>query len=136
MVEYRWRRLSFGLNFAAEISQRKLVEQFQDMKGIIIIADDLVVYGTNQEEHDRRLHNLFQKCQTIEVKLNPEKLEIGLDATTFMRHRITKEGIVVDPEKVRAITDMPAPETIGDLRRFLGMINYVGKFIPNLTTIL
>ena len=44
--------------------------------------------------------------------------------------------IVVDPEKVRAITDMPAPETIGDLRRFLGMINNVGKFIPNLTTVL
>ena len=112
------------------------MEQFQDMKGIITIADDLVVYGTKREEHDRRLHNLLQKCQTIGVKLNPEKLEIGLDAITFMGHRITKEGIVVDPEKVRAITDIPAPETIGDLRKFLGMISYVGKFIPNLTTVL
>ena len=130
---YRWRRLPFGLNSAAEIFQRKLLEQFQDMKGIII-ADELVVYGTNREEHDRRLHNLLQKCQTIGIKLNPEKLEIGLDAITFMGHRITKEGIVVDPAKVRAITDMSAPETIGDLRRFLGMINYVQKFIPNLTT--
>ena len=99
---YRWRRLPFSLNSAAEIFQRKLVEQFQDMKGIIIIADDLVVYGTNREEYDRRLHNLLQKCQTIGVKLNPEKLEIGVDA-------ITKEGIVVDPKKLRAITDMPAP---------------------------
>ena len=130
---YRWRRLPFGLNSAAEIFQRKLVEQFQDMKGIVNIADDLMVYGTNREEHDKRLHNLFQKCQTIGVKLNPEKLEIGLDAITFMVHRITKEGIVVDPEKVRAIT---VPETIGDMRRFLGMINYVRKFIPNLTTVL
>ena len=71
----------------------------------------------------------------IGVKLNPEKLEIGLDDITFMGHRIIKEGIVVDPEKFRAITDMPAPETIGDLRRFLGMINYARKFIPNLTTV-
>ena len=125
-----------GLNSAAEIFQRKLLEQLQDMKGIIIIADDLVVYGTNREEHDRWLHNLLQKCQTIGVKLNPEKLEIGLHAITFMGHRITKEGIVVDPEKVRAITDMPASKTIGDLRRFLGMINYVTKFIPNLTSVL
>ena len=98
----RWRRLPFGLNSAAEIFQRELVEQFQDMKAIIIIADDLVVYGTNREKHDSLLHNILQKCQTIGVKLNPEKLEIGLDAITFMGHRITKEGIVVGPEKVRA----------------------------------
>ena len=106
------------------------MEQFQDMKGIIIITDDLVVYGTNREEH-----NLLQKCQTIGVKLNPEKLEIDLDAITFMAHRITKECIVVNPEKVRAITDMPSLGTVGDLRRFLGMINYVGKFIPNFTIV-
>ena len=49
---YRWRRQPFGLNSTTEIFQRKLVEQFQDMKGIIIIANDLVVYGTNWEEHD------------------------------------------------------------------------------------
>ena len=133
---YCWRRLPFRLNSAVEIFQRKLVEQFQDMKGIIIIVDDQVVYGTNREEHDRRLHNLLQKCQIIGVKLNPEKLEIGLDAITVMEHRITKEGIVVDPKKVRAITVLSASETIGDLRRFLGMINYVGKFIPNLTIVL
>ena len=133
---YRWHQPPFGLNSTVEIFQRKLVEQLQNMKGIIIIADYLMVYETNREEHDWRLHNLLQKCQTIGVKLDPEKLEIGLDAINFMGHRITKEGIVVDPEKVRTITDMPAPETIGDLRRFLGMINYVGKFIPNLTTVL
>ena len=133
---YRYRRPPFGLNSAAEIIQRKLVEQFQDIKGIIIIANDLVVCGTNRGEHDRRLHNLPQKCQTIGVKLNPEKLEIGLDAITFMGHSIIKEGIVVDPEKFRAITDMPDPETIGDLRGFLGIIHYVGKFIPNITTVL
>ena len=126
---YRWRQRPFGLNSAAKIFQMKLV------KGIIIIADDLVVYGINPEEHERRLRNLLQKCQTIEVKQNPEKLEICLDAITFMGHRITKEGIVVDPEKVRVINDMPAPETIGDMHRFLGMINYVGKFILSFTTV-
>ena len=67
------------------------------MTGIIIIADDLVVYGTNREEHEWRLHNLLQKCQTVGVKLNPKKLEIGLDAITFMGHRISMEGIMVDP---------------------------------------
>ena len=71
---YRWRRQPFGLNSAAEIFQRKLVEQFQDMKDIIIIADDLVVYGTKREEHDRWLHSLLQKCQTKEVGDMPRLL--------------------------------------------------------------
>ena len=105
------------------------------MPEVVIIVDDLVIYGKDQEEHYRRLHKLLQKCQTIGVKINPEKLETGLDATTFMGHRITKDGIGVDPEKVRAITDMPAPGNIGALRRFLGMTNYIEKFIPNLATV-
>ena len=53
-----------------------------------------------------------------------------------MGHRITKEGTMVDPEKVKAIRDMAVPENIHSLRQFLGMVNYVGKFIPNLSTIL
>ena len=69
-------------------------------------------------------------------KTKPLEVGFNLDAITFMGHRITKEDIVIDPEKVRAITDMPAPKTVEDLRRFPGMINYVGKFIPNLTTVL
>ena len=51
-----------------------------------------------------------------------------------MGHYITKEGIVVDPEKVRAIWDIAVLETVGALRRFLSVTYYVGKFIPNLTT--
>ena len=60
--QYRWCQLSFGLNSAAKIFQRKLMEQFQDMKSIVIIANNLVVYRMNQE-HDRQL----QKCSTMLV---------------------------------------------------------------------
>ena len=74
--------LPFSQNSAAKTVQRKLMEQFQDMKSIVII-DDLVIYGMNQE-HDRQLHELLQKCQKIGVKLNPDKLQIGLDAIIFM----------------------------------------------------
>ena len=61
---------------------------------------------------------------------------MGLDAITFIGHCITKESIVVDLEKIRAIQDMTVPETVRDLCSFLDMTNYIGKFITNLTTIL
>ncbi len=63
------------------------------------------------------------------------KLETSLDRITFMGHLITKDGIQVDPAKVKAITDMPTPARLEELQRFLRMVNYVGKFIPNLSTI-
>lgn len=67
---------------------------------------------------------------------DPEKFEIRLHAITFMGHRITSKAVVVDPENVSAIQNMNDPEDIGELRRFLGMVNYVGKFVPNLTSII
>ena len=111
---YRWRQLLFGLNSAKKadgtilknanvtIQDRKdtgkALEQFQDMKGIVIIADDLVGYGTNQEEYGRWLHKLLQKFRKG-VKISPKKLEIGRDSITFMGYRIIKGCIVVDPER-------------------------------------
>ena len=52
---------------------------------------------------------------------------------TFMGHRITQEGIQSDPEKVKAISEMPSPGNVHELRRFLGCINYLAKFLPNLS---
>ena len=106
------------------------------MKGVIIIADDLVMFGKSKDEHDEYLNALMKRCCTLGVRLNLEKLEMGLDAITFMEHPIRKSGIIVDPEKVRAFWDMTAPEMAGAFHKFLSMTNYVGKFIWNLTTII
>ena len=133
---YRWLRLPFGLNSAAEIFQKKVLELVNDMEGLVVIADDVVIFGRDQEEHDRRLDLFLERCRATGVRLNREKLEMSLDAITFMGHRITKEGTMVDPEKVKAIRDMAVPVNIHSLRQFLGMVNYVGKFIPNLSKIL
>lgn len=74
-----------------------MLECFQHMKGIVDIADDLVVFGRSKEEHNKQLHELLERCHTVGVKLNLEKFVMGLDAITFMGH-ITREGIKVDPE--------------------------------------
>ena len=105
------------------------------MKSIVIIKYEVVVSGMNHEEHDWHLHKLLQDS-TIGVKLMSEKLEMGLDAFTFTIYHINTESIVIHPEKVRTITDMPALEIIGDLHRYLGKVTYVGKFILNLMTVI
>lgn len=91
-----------------------MLGHFQGLQGTAIIVNDLVVFGTNQEEHAKRVRALLERCQTTGVKLNPAKFEMGLHAITFMGYRITSKDAEVDPEKVSGIRNMDSSEYIGD----------------------
>ena len=93
-----------------------------------------MVYGKTLEEHDENLRKFFERCLVTGIKLNKDKLDIGLKEVTFMGHRITKEGLRVDPAKVSAIREMQPPTNTNQLRRFMGMANYhLARFMPQLT---
>ena len=86
-----------------------------------------MIYGKTSEEHDENLRKFFERCLETGIKLNKDKLDIGLKEVTFMGHRITKEGLRVDPAKVSAISEMQPPTNINELRRFMGMANYLAR---------
>ena len=71
---YRWLRLPFGLNVSSEIFQKKILEAFQDLPGIVCIADDVVIHGRDKEEHDKHLKAFMARCRELGVKLNAEKM--------------------------------------------------------------
>ena len=66
------------------------------------------------------------------LKLNKTKCQMRKQSIVFLVHIISPEGIKIDPSKTEAITKMPLPRSVNELQRFLGMVNYLGKFIPNL----
>ena len=72
--------------------------------------------------------------KNVGVTLN-EKCELSTQKVKFLGHIITPEGISIDPEKVKAVAEMPTPTDIPSLRRLLGMVNHVGKFAPNLAEV-
>ena len=61
-----------------------------------------------------------------------ENCVFTVDKVKFLGHIISKDGIQIDPEKVKAITKLPRPQSVTEVRRFLGMVNHIGKFAPNL----
>ncbi|XP_046560092.1 uncharacterized protein K02A2.6-like [Haliotis rubra] len=132
---YRWLRLPFGLNVSSEIFQRKLTEALDGLPGVVCIADDVLIHGKDVNHHDENLKQFLTRCREKNIRLNPNKLELRLSEITFMGHVITKDGLKSDPEKVRAIHDMPVPSNTEELRRFLGLVNYLAKFLPNLTEV-
>ena len=130
---FRWIRLPFGLAVSAEIFQRKLLQVFENHQGIICIADDIVIHGKNEEEHDENMKNFIECCERAGVHLNKDKMIMQVDSISFMGYQITKEGLKVDPSKVTAIKHAPASENVGQIRSFLGAVNYLSRFVPHMS---
>jgi transposase InsO family protein len=128
---YRYLRLPFGISSAPEVYHKTISELFEGISGVSTVADDIIVWGSSKQEHDERLMQVLQRIREANLKLNREKCEFFQRELTFIGDRIGSDGVKVDPEKVKVIADMSQPTNKSELRSFLGMVNYLTKWIPN-----
>jgi len=98
--------------------------------------DNILIFGSTQEEHDDRLHQVLQKLQACGVTLNKQKCEFSKKSLSFLGHTVDENGISPDPQKTDAILKMGEPKKPTELRRFLGMVNQLSKFTPNIATLI
>ena len=96
---------------------------------LVIYLDDVIVFSKTREEHLERLGGVFQKLREAGLKLKPSKCEFFKDRIAYLGHIVSKAGIEIDPKKIQDIKDWPWPETVTDVRQFLGFTNYYRKFI-------
>ena len=129
---YYYQRMCFGLKSAPEVLQRKMQTELQGIEGVICIMDDVLIHGKLQAEHDERLDLVLTRLNKANVTLNPDKCEFSKPKLKFAGYLISSKGIEIDPEKTEAIEKMERPRNVSDLRRFLGMVNHLQKFITNL----
>uniref|UniRef100_A0A3B1ITQ0 Gypsy retrotransposon integrase-like protein 1 n=1 Tax=Astyanax mexicanus TaxID=7994 RepID=A0A3B1ITQ0_ASTMX len=132
---FSFKRLPFGITSAPEIFQRKMKETLQGLEGVEVFMDDILIHAATMEEHDRRLEMVMQRIETAGMKLNREKCSIRQNELRFLGHLIDQSGIRPDPDKVKAIQQLPPPADVQELKRILGMVNYLGRYIPNLSTV-
>ncbi|XP_013882267.1 uncharacterized protein K02A2.6 [Austrofundulus limnaeus] len=129
-----FRRLPFGITSAPEIFQRQLSSLLNNHEGVVVVMDDILVYGATKEDHDNHLNAVLKTIKDSGLKLNKAKCHFGKSETRYFGHIISAEGIKPDPTKVEAITKMQSPTNVEELRQVLGLINYVGRFLPELST--
>ena len=98
-----------------------------------IIADNVMIHGNTDEEHNQHLIQVLNKCHEIGLKLNPDKCKFGKSEVTFYGSVVSNYGVKPDPCKVDAIVRMPAPSNKTELSSFLGMVNYLAPYIPKLS---
>ena len=97
--------------------------------------DDICVFGSSQEQHDSRLRAVLSRLSKVGVTLNPDKCIFSVKSMTYLGHLVSEHGISPDPEKTSAIVGFPTPTSVTEVRRFLGMVNQLAKFIPNISEI-
>ena len=100
------------------------------LAGVVCQMDDVLIFGCNRAEHDARLEAVLTRIKAAGITLNSA---FGQKKLQFLGHVIDRNGISADPSKVTAIAKMKSPENISELRRFLGMVNQLGKFTPTIT---
>ena len=130
---YRYQRLPMGISSSPEIFQRAMTDALEGLEKTECIMDDILVWGQDDPDHDDQVEKFLQRIRERGIQLNRGKSKIGLASVDYVGHTITHEGLKPAEGKVRAITEMPTPQSKEDLGRFLGLITYVSKFIPNVS---
>ena len=136
---YRWQRLPFGISVAPEIFQTQLDSAISGLEGVATIVDDMLIWGEGEsdkeaeEDHDRNLLALMRRCSNVGIKLSMDKFRYKQSEVTYVGHVLSAKGVKSDPRKVTAIRNMDTPTNKAELLRFLGMANYLSKFMPRLS---
>ncbi|CAC5384425.1 unnamed protein product [Mytilus coruscus] len=127
---YRWLRMPFSLSSAPEEYQRRQDQTVEGLPGVRSIVDDILIYGEGDTEeeaiddHDRKFRALMERCRERNLKLNKEKLKLKLKEVRFIGHLVTSEGLKPDPEKIRAVIDIPKPTDVSGDSEFCWIENH------------
>ena len=125
---FQWTRLPMGTVVAQDIFQSKLDAIFIGMNGVTGIADDMIITGKDEMEHDRNFQAFMEKCMENNLTLNAEKIQFKQKQVSFYGHVWSENGISPDPKKIQALKHMEFPPDKETMRSFLGMINYLNRY--------
>ena len=104
------------------------------MQGVEVIADDMIIAGATEEEHDQLLRNVMQRAREQNVKFNPKKFQFKQQRAVYFGTIISEDGIRPDPGKVKAMVELPQPTSKEDVRRLSGTVASFKDFIPDMST--
>lgn len=128
---YRFTRLPFGLCNAPDVFQCALEQILKDCANVVIYLDDILIFGSSLSEHDSTLSQVLSKLEEHNVELNYDKCKFGKESITFLGFRLCHGGYKITEEKMEAIKNFKTPSSVEEVRSFLGLMNFVDKFICN-----
>ena len=134
---YEYTVMSFGLTNAHAYFMYLMNKVFMEYldKFIVVFIDDILIYSKNEEEHEEHLRLVLQKLREHQLYAKFSKCDFWLKEVSFLGHVITDGGISVDPGKVNDVLKWEPPQTVKEIRSFLGLAGYYRQFIEGFSKI-
>ena len=128
---YYYLVMPFGLKKAGATYQRLVNRMFQKQIGTTmeVYIDDMLVKSTAAELHIAHLSGAFQILREFNMKLNPAKCAFGVSARKFLGFIVNNRGIEANPDKIKAVLDMPSPSSVKEVQRLTGRIAALSRFV-------
>lgn len=133
---YKVNRMMYGIASGPTIWQREIENILQGIPGVAVFFDDIVITGETDALHLQNLEKVMARLHEYNIRINLEKSNFLVDKVHYCGYIIDKEGIYKETSKMEAIRKISRPKNVSKVRAFIGMINYYGRFIPNLSSIL
>ena len=130
---YCYLRVPMGASLSSDVYQFKIDEIFEDIPQCVSIADNIMIFGYSDHDHDATLYSVLDRACDVGMRFNPDKCIFRQDNISFYGVMLSSEGVKPDPRKIEAIKNLPEPKSETLLQSFLGIVNYLSRFSCNIT---
>ncbi|KXJ10498.1 Transposon Tf2-11 polyprotein [Exaiptasia diaphana] len=131
----QYERMPFGIKTAPQIFQRAMDEILNGIKGVVCYIDNILISSTDKERQYQILAEVLKRLEEYNVHARITKCSFIQESVEYLGHYIDAKGIHPLKEKVDALRNLPVPENVPELRAYLGMVNYYGKYIRHLASL-
>jgi hypothetical protein len=133
----QWTVMPFGVANAPATFQREMQRVFRVRldRSVLVYIDDILIFSCNAEEHAEHVEWVLQQLQQNGYYANPDKCEFFQQQVNFLGHVISAGGVAVQQHKVEAVERWPTPQSVSDVRRFLGLAGYYRRFVRGFSDI-
>ena len=127
---YEWIRMSFGYKNAPAAFQRSMDYIFRDMEFVIVYVDDILIMSYTLDEHIQHIEKVLDRIRTYNLKLRLDKCEFLKKELVYVGWQINEHGTKPDPEYISKLFRIPSPKTLPQVRRLIGMLQWLHRYIP------
>lgn len=134
---WEWNRMPQGITNAPSTFQRLMEKCMGDLnlREVLVFLDDIIVFSETLEEHEARLTHVLNRLRENGLKLSPGKCSFFQTSVRYLGHIVSRNGVETDPKKTEALKTWPRPQTLKELRSFLGFSGYYRRFVEGYSQI-
>ena len=131
----QYERMPFGIKTAPQVFQKVMDKLLQGIENVVCYIDDILIWSSSAGEHYAILEKVLRRLSDHNVRARLAKCSFLKDSIDYLGHRVDRQGIHPSEGNVQALKNAPVPTDVSELRAFLGLVNYHGKFIKDLSTV-